>query len=179
MGPLLLRAAHVLPEQQRPLRRLLHCAPVCPQRLFMSPRLGQRASRPLQAPARPLATRGGIWRNPNPFSYFHTFTLPQFHIFTFPTAARSTVRRRGHSRLPRGGFSKPDISDLFGMRRSPHSSFLIDIRFLQYSSQSGSSFCMTQLESGSSFCCAVVKATHFLLCSALTFAIKYCIISHK
>ena len=49
MGPLLLRAAHVLPEQQRPLRRLLHCAAsICPQRLFMSPRLGQRASRPLR-----------------------------------------------------------------------------------------------------------------------------------
>ena len=72
---------------------------------------------PSARPARPLAPRGGIWRNPNPFSYYHTFTLPQFHIFTFPTAARSTVRRRGHSRLPRGGFSKPDISATFGMRR--------------------------------------------------------------
>ena len=118
MNPFRLRSVHVLPKQQRPLRSLLHyAASICPQRLFMSPRLGQRASRPLQAPARPLATRGGIWRNPNPFSYFHTFTLPQFHIFTFPTAARSTDRRRGHSRLPRGGFSTPDISALFGMRR--------------------------------------------------------------
>ena len=49
----------------------------------------------------------------------------------------------------------------FGMRRSPHSSFLIDIRFLQYSSQSGSSFCMTQLESGSSFCCIRGKSNSF------------------
>ena len=109
MNPLRLRPVHVLPKQQRPLRRLLHCAAsICPQRLFMSPRLGQHipqpkavrkadalagvASRPLQAPARPLAPRGGIWRNPNPFSYFHTFTLPQFHIFTFPTAVREPVR---------------------------------------------------------------------------------------
>ena len=30
-----------------------------------------------------LATRGGIWRNPNPFSYFHTFTVPHFHNSTF------------------------------------------------------------------------------------------------
>ena len=59
------------------------------------------------------------------------------------------------------GISKPGISDPFGMRRSPHSSFLIDIRFLQYSSQSGSSFCMTQLESGSSFCCIRGKSNSF------------------
>ena len=64
---------------------------------------------PSARPARPLAPRGGIWRNPNPFSYFHTFTLPQFHIFTFPTAARSTALLRGRSRLPCESLYAPRI----------------------------------------------------------------------
>ena len=51
------------------------------------------------------------------FSYFHTFTFPHFHNFTFPTAVRSTAPQRGHRRLPRGGFSNPDISDTPGKRR--------------------------------------------------------------
>ena len=87
------------------------------RRLDLSPAVIHVPVRDPPDPRALLAPRGGIWRNPNPFSYFHTFTLPQFHIFTFPTATQSTDRRRGRSRLPRGGdFSNPDISAPFGMR---------------------------------------------------------------
>ena len=75
MGPLRLRAAHVLPEQQRPLRRLLHyAASICPRRLFMS----QCATHPTRAPSLRHAAEFGAT-----LTHFHISTLSHFHNSTF------------------------------------------------------------------------------------------------
>ena len=84
----------------------------CP--LLLSPRqTPPLVASPILLPARcrqPSRTRLGRSTSPPTGS---VFISP--HLCSHP--ARSTDRRRGHSRLPRGGFSKPDISAPFGMRR--------------------------------------------------------------